>query len=259
MTNNALIGATGFVGNNVLQQAPFNHTFSSANIQDIKGKSFDLVVCAGVHAEKWKANREPVDDLGNIEYLISNIRSISAKQFILISTVDVYPFPQKVNEDSRVEFGQLAPYGKHRFYLEKFTKMQFPSHTIIRLPGLIGTGLKKNFIFDMLYNPNALSLTHHKSMFQIYSLNTIWRDISLVLKNDIQLANFATPPLRAEEIAKECFGVSFTHVSAQPPVNYDMHTRYSWVFNHSGNYMYSKEQELELITDFVESERSSPG
>ena len=258
MTNNALIGATGFVGNNILQQETFSHTYSSANIQDIQGKSFDLVVCAGVRAEKWKANREPVDDLDNIEYLISNIRNISAKQFLLISTVDVYPFPQKVTEDSHIEPKLLAPYGKHRFYLEEFTKMQFPNHTIIRLPGLIGAGLKKNFIFDMLYNLDAISLTHFKSLYQIYSLNTIWRDISLILKNGIQLANFATPPLSAEEIANICFGVSFKNVPAQPPVNYDMHTKYSWVFSHAGNYIYSKEYELELIKDFVDSERNSP-
>ena len=49
----ALIGNTGFVGGNLLRQQPFDALFNSKNIDDIAGRSFDLVVCAGVRAEKW--------------------------------------------------------------------------------------------------------------------------------------------------------------------------------------------------------------
>ncbi|MEO6876905.1 MAG: pyridine nucleotide transhydrogenase, partial [Gemmatimonadaceae bacterium] len=63
----ALIGHTGFVGSNLLRQHGFEATFNSANIEQIAGRSFDLVVCCGAPAEKWKANAHPERDLDNIE------------------------------------------------------------------------------------------------------------------------------------------------------------------------------------------------
>ena len=51
----ALIGYSGFVGGNLLRQRSFDACFNSSNIEAIAGRSFDLVVCAGAPAEKWKA------------------------------------------------------------------------------------------------------------------------------------------------------------------------------------------------------------
>ena len=55
--SSALIGHTGFVGGNLRVARPFDVLVNSANVEELRGKSFDLVVCAGVRAEKWKANR----------------------------------------------------------------------------------------------------------------------------------------------------------------------------------------------------------
>ena len=257
MSKNALIGASGFVGGNIFRQGEFNSAFTSANIQEIKNRTFDIVVCAGARAEKWKANLDPDSDRTNIENLISNLRQLTAKKFVLISTVDVYPESLGVDEATQISSEMLAPYGKHRFYLEEFTRAQFPNHTIIRLPGLIGAGLKKNFIFDMLHNQEALSLTHYKSAYQFYSLETVWEDIKLILHHGVNLVNFATPPLTVGEIAAECFGTTFENVSAQPPVTYDMHTGFSWIFNQNGNYIWSREKEVDSIKEFIKSERNS--
>ncbi len=237
MTGRALIGATGFVGSNLLRQGDFTHAYSSSNIQEIIDHSFDLVVCAGARAEKWKANIDPTCDLNNIENLISHLGKITARQFILISTVDVYPNPREVEEGSLIFADQLGPYGKHRYLLEIFTIEHFPNYTIIRLPGLIGNGLKKNFIFDMLHNPNALTLTHCKSRYQFYSLDTLWKDIQLVLMSKQKLVNFATPPMSVEKIAKECFGTKFSNLSSQPPVFYDVRTHFARIFNLKGHYI----------------------
>jgi hypothetical protein len=43
----ALIGYTGFVGTTLMKQTQFDDFYRSTNISDIKGKKFDLVVCAG--------------------------------------------------------------------------------------------------------------------------------------------------------------------------------------------------------------------
>jgi dTDP-4-dehydrorhamnose reductase len=159
-----------------------------------------------------------------------------------------------VEEQSPIFTDQLAPYGKHRFQLEEFTWNHFPNHAIIRLPGLIGKGLKKNFIFDMLHNPNAIPLTHDKSRYQFYSLDTLWEDIQRVLTNKIKLVNFATPPLSVQKIAKECFGTKLSNQSSQPPAVYDVRTRFARIFNLKGHYIWTPEMEIESIREFIKSE-----
>ncbi|HCD03852.1 MAG TPA: pyridine nucleotide transhydrogenase, partial [Methylophaga sp.] len=91
--SNALIGFSGFVGGTLLKQANFAACYRSTNIQEIENREFDVVVCAGAPAQKWIANREPADDRKKIDALISNLRTVKCKKFILISTVDVFKDP----------------------------------------------------------------------------------------------------------------------------------------------------------------------
>jgi hypothetical protein len=46
----ALIGHSGFVGTNLHRQRPFDYLYNSKNIGDICGRSFELIVCAGIPA-----------------------------------------------------------------------------------------------------------------------------------------------------------------------------------------------------------------
>ena len=255
MKHSALIGYTGFVGSNLFRQQRFDSFYNSKNISDINGNSFDLVVCAGTRAEKWKANCEPETDLRNIENLISHLEQVSTREFILISTVDVYPDPQAVYEDTAIDYDQLSPYGKHRYLLEEFIKDKFQNHTIIRLPGLIGAGLKKNFIFDMLHNPEALRLIHRDSIYQFYCLDSIWNDIQEVRKHALKLINFATPPLSVQNIANDCFGTQFQNKPSRPPVKYDVRTHFAWIFNHRTGYIWTNEEEISAIKKFIADER----
>src|SRR4051812_49897374 len=110
----ALIGYTGFVGGNLLRQHEFDATFSSSNIEQIGGRSFDLVVCAGAPAEKWKANADPERDLDSIERLTRALQHTNTQKLVLISTVDVFLNPVEVDEDSPVPMQGLHAYGKHR-------------------------------------------------------------------------------------------------------------------------------------------------
>ena len=147
---NALIGFSGFVGSTLLKQAKFDHLYRSTNISEIKNKSFNLVVCAGAPAQKWLANRDPHADNLKILNLIDQLSTIKAQKFILISTVDVFKNPVSVNEETPIDENGLNAYGFNRRLLEKFVENQFSESLIIRLPGLVGPGLRKNIIFDFL-------------------------------------------------------------------------------------------------------------
>lgn len=147
----ALIGYTGFVGSNLMHQYAFTDCYNSKNIQDIHGKHYDLCICAGVRAPKWIANEQPIKDLNDIQDLMHHISQAEIKTMVLISTVDVYPDRVDVNENTVIDDSRLVPYGFNRRLLEKWVEENYPEHLIVRLPGLLGQGIKKNFIRDILY------------------------------------------------------------------------------------------------------------
>lgn len=147
----ALIGYTGFVGSNLLNQYAFTDVYNSKNIQGIQGKAYDLCICAGVRAPKWIANEQPVKDMSDIQELIDHLSKADIKTMVLVSTVDVYPEREDVDELTLIDESRLEPYGFNRRTLEKWVESSYPKHLILRLPGLLGKGIKKNFIRDILY------------------------------------------------------------------------------------------------------------
>ena len=146
----SIVGYTGFVGLNLVQQTNFDDLFNSRNIADAYGTRPDLLVYAGVRAEKYLANNDPEKDYLAISDAISNIIKINPVFIVLISTIDVYKEPVSVDEDSEIDRDSLHPYGLHRYLLEDWVERNIDKHLIVRLPGLYGSNLKKNFIYDLI-------------------------------------------------------------------------------------------------------------
>lgn len=246
----ALIGYTGFVGSNILSQHHFEDLYNSQNIEESANKEYDLIVCAAAPGAKWKANQNPVEDRNSIQKLIRAIKKIRVKTFILISTIDVYPTPIKVDETTKIDLTQLSPYGKHRFLLEEYVRNNFMDHTIIRLPALFGAGLKKNFIFDLI-NDNMLQLTHHENTFQFYHINNLWSDINKAKTAQLRLLNLVTEPLRADEVVYYSLGKKFTNKTSSPPIKYDVHTVHAKEFQRQSMYLYNKNEILKSLKKFI--------
>lgn len=149
--NTAIVGYTGFVGSNIAKKHQFEKKYNSKNIEEAFGTKPDLLVFAGVRAEKFIANSEPERDLQSMKEAISNIQKINPKQLVLISTIDVYENPVSVTEDAEIDTKNLQAYGANRYILEQSLRDIYPQMTILRLPGLFGENLKKNFIYDYLH------------------------------------------------------------------------------------------------------------
>ena len=155
---NAIVGYTGFVGSNLYTPERFQAAYNTKNIEEAYGTQPDLLVYAGVRAEKYLANKDPERDLENIRQAEENIRKIAPKSLVLISTVDVLSDPQGADENAKIDPEKLQPYGYNRFLLEQWTREQYPDALIVRLPGLFGKNLKKNFIYDFIHRiPSMLS------------------------------------------------------------------------------------------------------
>lgn len=250
----ALIGYTGFVGGNLEHQGSFDDLYNSKNIADIEGKEYDLVVSAANRAEMWRINQEPEKDLAEINEFIDHISKAKIGKLVLISTVGVYKNPNGANEDTAIETDGLTAYGSNRYYLEQFCKDNFET-TIIRLPGLFGDGLKKNVIYDLLHD-NNVDRIHKDGVYQYYNLDNIWKDIQIALDNKLPLVNLATPPVKTEEVAEYAFGIDFGNEPADvTPAFWDMQSKYASIYSGEGMYLYTKQQELEDIKQFVEREK----
>ena len=253
--HDALIGYTGFVGSSLARKRGFGSIYNSANIEDIRGRTFDTVVCAGVSAEKWRANRDPVADQASIDKLWSSLREASARKLILISTIDVYPVPIGVDETTPVTPVESQPYGKHRYELEVRAKEHFDS-LVIRLPGLFGKGLKKNALFDLL-NSNETERIDSRGVFQFYDVERLSGDIDTATGLGFSLLNVATEPVSVEEVARDCFGETFVNHVVDHPARYDMRSIHADAFGGPDGYLINRAQVKDSLRAWVHAERAS--
>lgn len=249
----ALIGFSGFVGSTLIRQTSFSDLYRSTNIQEIENNIFDTIVCAGAPAQKWIANKKPEEDLEKITKLINHLKTVKSKQFILISTVDVFKNPINVDETTEINEKNLHPYGLHRRYLEKFVGQNFKNHLIVRLPGLVGPGLRKNIIFDFLNN-NNLDAIESRAVFQFYPMVNLWYDIKIALEARLSLVHLTSAPIRVSDVSLYGFGKSFTNTLPNDPAFYDMRTRYAPIFGSSGDYQYSVRETMQSIRGYAQSE-----
>ena len=204
---NVLVGYTGFVGSNIYDKGDFDAVFNSQNISDAYGLEPDLLIYAGLRAEKYLANHAPEKDLELIVQAEENISRIKPKKLVLISTIDVFKVPDGVDETSDIDTENLHPYGYNRYQLELWVRKNYPDSLIIRLPGLFGKNIKKNFIYDYV-NLIPFMLTEQKmsELLEIdeeiknyyslqdngfYKLNLITMEERLVLKEKFKAIGFS--------------------------------------------------------------------
>ncbi|MDR1012993.1 MAG: hypothetical protein LBL38_01850 [Lactobacillales bacterium] len=160
-----LVGYTGFVGSNLKRSHHFDGLFNRQNIQEAYGKQPDLLVYAGIPAEKYLADNFPDKDFEIIQQAIYNIQKIKPRKLVLISTIDVYEKAVAVNEDDLADAKEV--YGKNRRFLEKFVEENMSNFHITRLPALFGPGIKKNFIYDLIHiNPALLTQKKYEELSQ---------------------------------------------------------------------------------------------
>jgi len=192
-------------------------------------------------------------DLQKIEGLIGHLEKVECKTFVLISTVDVFGSSLGADEDTHIEETGLHPYGLHRRLLEKFVASHFERHLIVRLPGLVGPGLRKNIIFDFL-NGNNLHLIESRGVFQFYPMVNLWNDIQIALNAGLSLVHLAAEPVSVAEIATNGFGMAFTQTLENPLARYDMKSRYAELFGGRGAYQYSTRETLLAVRAYAQSE-----
>ena len=246
-----LIGYTGFVGGNLAGQREYQALYNSKNFKEMAGKHFSRLVCAGVSAVKWQANKDPEGDWRKIEALCEVLKEVNADKFILISTIDVYASHNALDEDFDNHNVENHAYGRNRLRFEDFCREHFSDCLIVRLPGLFGDGLKKNVIFDLL-NDNCLEMINPESSFQYYYLKNLSGDIELAEKAGLKLINLFTEPVATKEIIEKFFPGK--RVGWQPSAegHYNLFTRNAGLWGKIGHYCYTRSEVMAQLSEFIQ-------
>jgi hypothetical protein len=251
----ALIGNTGFVGSNLQRGRSFGSVFNSSNIGEIRGRRFRTLICAAPGAEKWKASLDPQADLAAVDRLWAKLESVEAEKLVLISTVDVYPDPVGVDEDTAIDLERCAPYGRHRLELERRVSERFDS-LVVRLPGLFGPGLKKNALYDLLHD-HRVDMIDSRAVYQYYDAICLAKDLVTAQQARLSLVNFATEPIAIEMVAREVFGKELTPRVGSQPANYDFRSRHAALFGGKKGYLQTAAEVLDAMRLWVSRERES--
>jgi len=246
----ALIGHSGFVGGNLLARRSYDHLYRSSDIDAIRGRKFDHVVCAGIQAMKWWANLHPGEDLAGIRRLLDALSDVRAGRFTLISTIDVYPSPREVDEDTPIEQAEHHAYGLHRLQAEERIAELFPQVLVLRLPGLFGTGLKKNVIFDLIHD-NNLDQVHPGGTFQYYDLRRLADDIDCAWALGLSTLNISSGPIDTTEIRNCFFPGKELGGTGSAPAGYDMRSKHAESWGGTNGYLYSRAQVLSDLADWL--------
>jgi nucleoside-diphosphate-sugar epimerase len=252
--NNLIIGHRGFVGSNLAHLLPGATGVGRAEIGSLVGKTFGDIYCAAPQAKKWWANQNPDQDRQEVEKLIAACCQITClKNFTLFSTVDVYDPPTGKSERDLPQV-DTHPYGANRQYLERCIVEHFGTKArVIRLPALVGRGLKKNVVYDLL-NDNNIEQINANSAFQWFNLAFL--DDILGFANQLECSgviNVVSEPLPTAELVRACFPHHLERLNWKAPImRYDLHT----VHGPLGEpYLYSQVDVLERhLKPFIEGE-----
>ena len=153
-----LIGANGFVGSafqRLLSQTPHEVIgVTRSNYSEFAGTSADLVIEAACNSRKFFAEEQPFEEFdASVAHRLRSLRDFPADFHLHVSSVDVYSdlsSPATTVEDQGIEAEHTSFYGLHKFMAEQLVRKYARNCLIVRLAGMVGPGLRKNPVFDIL-------------------------------------------------------------------------------------------------------------
>lgn len=243
MQNITLIGK-GLVAKHLLEQfgKKIVRQYDSGNISSFPDHIHEIVFCAAPSAKKWLAHQQPKVDEQNCLSLAKILTSSRIEKVIHFSTVDVYENVSEVKDESEESYTS-HPYGKHRRRLEVELSKNFDT-SIVRLPGLFGKFLEKNYIFDLM-NDNNLDKIVANSQFQWLDLKNM-RKITEIAMNTKSI-NMTTEPLNTMEVIDRFFPQKKSMVNVK-----DEGASYNVRSGHfDSGYFLKKEQVISDMEEFI--------
>lgn len=155
-----VLGGKGFIGSAFTRFCETREidydSIDLDNYEEFKGRDCDILINVSGNSKKYLSNESPVEDFCfSLEALLRSFFDFSFRKYIYLSSIDVYPDhedPDRNREDSVIDIGKISHYGFHKYLGEKMVEHYLSDWIIIRLGGVLGPGLKKNPVFDLIHN-----------------------------------------------------------------------------------------------------------
>jgi nucleoside-diphosphate-sugar epimerase len=154
-----VIGANGFVGSAFVRllrpRADIELVcVTRQNFDTLPAAPSDVVVEAACNSRKYLADQDPVAEFeSSVVHRLKSLKKFPAALQVHVSSVDVYSdltSSETTREDSLVDPARVSRYGFHKRLAEQLVQYDTPHWLILRLAGMVGPGLRKNPVFDIL-------------------------------------------------------------------------------------------------------------
>lgn len=103
---------------------------------------------------------------------------------------------------------------------------------------------------------NALNFTDSRAVYQFYYLKYLWRDINIAMRNKLNLLHLAVEPLSVRKLYRSIYHEDFVNELTGNIPFYDYRTKYGRLFESNTEYIYSRENALKDINNFVRTYRN---
>jgi len=155
-----IIGANGFVGSafaRLLKNKPGVKLteVTRETYVELRGLESDVLIEAAGNARKFFADQDPAAEFeASVTHRLRTLLDFPARFHLHISSVEVYndlTSPATTHEDFPVDIGRNSHYGAHKLLAEQLVRHYAPRWLIVRFAGMVGPGLWKNPVYDILH------------------------------------------------------------------------------------------------------------
>lgn len=192
----AVIGARGFVGSAFVETLSGKkglsvHPVGREDYDTQRGRRFDIVVDCSANSRKYLADEQPAQDFErSVTQRLRTLSDFGAGLHVHISSVDVYSdlsSPDSTREDAILDASRSSRYGFHKWLAELLVRHDSPQWLIVRLAGMVGRGLRKNPVYDVLHG-EPLRI-HPDSRYQFLDTHDVaeiaWRLVERGFTNEV--------------------------------------------------------------------------
>lgn len=192
----AVFGYKGFVGSAIYKHFLVSGKYEVVgigrdNYNSFIDQHFDIFINVNGNSKKLLAAKDPkLDFKMNVQATLDTLLDFKADKYICISSVDVYndvSNPANNHEDVPIVPEKLSNYGFDKYLGEMVVKKHAHNWVILRLGGMVGEGLRKNPIYDLIYLKKLF--VHPKSQFQFINTSVVATIVEELMNHNREIFN----------------------------------------------------------------------
>ncbi len=225
-----IIGSRGFVGSAFVRNAEARGwkviSVNRENYAQMAGTTSDLVIEAACNSRKFFAEEQPFAEFDtSVGHRLRTLRDFPSERYLHLSSVDVYSDlsdRQNNRESASIDCRTSSFYGVHKRIAEQLVEKYAANWLILRLAGMVGPGLRKNPVHDILHD-QPLRI-HPDSRYQFMSTDEVARIALDLIEQNVtgEVFNLCgsglISPRRIAELAGKSLGLTALPENVEPRI-----------------------------------------